>query len=292
MTWNRQIMQEDEKFAGRGMLKADWNTTHYQATDETSGNWVETTGQRFVPSNPSEIVTGNRHGFRRKAKFEVHFDKMDAQFLSNLGLPTSQVQMDARAKLKALRDQWFIDAAVATAKAGPVTAMVDVPFPTQNIIPVNFVLSGSPANNGMTPHKLLEVTKRFKKGHIDPNEAGLKLAMDPKQELDLFIYGETYSNDTFAKAVVAWLNGETDRLFGSRWEKIITNSLPLNTSTDIRTCVAFSDRAFGLSPQGMDIKFDTVRELGHAQQITMYADSGVFREKDEYVHLIYCDESP
>lgn len=274
------------------MLVSDWTETHYQDTDMTSPRWRETTGQRFTPSNPSEITTGNRHGFRRKADFQVWFDRLDPQFLSQLGQPTSQTMMDARAQLKALRDSWFLDAALATAKTGPVTAMVDLPFPTANIIPVDFVLSGSSSNKGMTTHKLMEGMKRFQTGHIDPNVDTVYCALSPKQQLDLFIYAETAVNDVYAAGVVKWLNGETNSLFGTRCQKILTNSLPLNTATDIRTCVMFCDRAFKLSPSGLDIKFDTLATVSHAQQISLYHNSGAFRAKDEYVYQIACDESP
>lgn len=291
-TWERQVQQENEVFAARGMIASDWTETHYQDTDMTSPGWVETTGQRFRISNPSEITTGNRHGFRRKADFQVWFDRLDNQYLSALGQPTSEVMMDARAKLKALKDTWFLEAAIATAKTGPVTAMVDVVFPTANVIAVNFVLSGAVANKGMTPHKLLEAVKQFMVGNIDPTVDTIYVSMSPKQVLDLYVYAETYTNDTYASSIVGWLDGKTDKLFGTKCQLLISNNLTLDTTTDIRTCVVFCDRGFKLSPMGMETKFDTLANVSHAQQISMYANGGCFRRKDEYVRKILCDESP
>ena len=281
-------MQQDEKFASRGMLVPDWRERQYVATDLTTGEWVETTGQRFGQTNAGTIGTGNRSGFRRQADFAVKFDRLDEQFLSALGLPTSQVMQDAQRKLKKLRDTWFIQAAIADALGGPHPHITPQAFPASQIIATNFTLRASATEIGLTPHKILEVAKRMEVLDIDPMTDTCFLAISPKQKLDLVIYAEKYTNDTYASIVSAWIKDPTAKLFG--FTPIITNVLPLNTSTNVRTCVAFCDRAFKIAPTSMRTHFDTLPNERHAQQIAHYADMGVFRAKDEYVHHILCDE--
>lgn len=289
-TWESQILQMNEKFAARGMMVGDWTERQYVDTDLTTGEWVESTGQRFGQTQAGTIGTGNRSGFRRQADFAVKFDRLDDQFLSNLGLPTSQVMQDAKRKLNKLKDRWFVEAAVASSLGGPHPYITPLAFPAAQILAVDFRLRGAAVSVGLTPHKILEIGKQMETLDIDPTEDTLYLAISPKQKLDLVVYAETYTNDTYASIVSAWLKDPTSKLMG--FVPIISNNLPLNTSTDIRTCVAFSDRGFKVAPSSMTTHFDTLPTERHAQQIAHYTDMGVFRSKDEYVYQILCDETP
>lgn len=195
---------------------------------------------------------------------------------------------DAERKLRKLRDTWFIQAALADALGGPHPHITPQPFPAGQIIAANFTLRATATELGLTPHKILEVAKRMEVLDIDPTEDTCYLAISPKQKLDLIIYAEKYTNDTYASMVSAWVKDPTSKLMG--FTPIVTNVLPLNTATNVRTCVAFCDRAFKMAPTSMRTHFDTLATERHAQQIAHYADMGVFRAKDEYVHQILCDE--
>ena len=292
-TWESQILQMNEKFAARGMMVGDWTERQYVDTDLTTGEWVESTGQRFGQTQAGTIGTGNRSGFRRQADFAVKFDRLDDQFLSNLGLPTSQVMQDAKRKLNKLKDRWFIEAAVAPSLGGPHPHITSMAFPAGNILATNFTLrtAGAPAGMnalGLSPHKLIEVGKRMETLDIDPYEDTCYLAISPKQKIDLIVYAEMYTNDTYASMISAWVKDPTAKLFG--FIPIISNNLPLDAGTNVRTCVAFCDRGFKVAPSSMTTHFDTLPTERHAQQIAHYTDMGVFRSKDEYVHQILCDE--
>lgn len=287
-TWETQIGQMNEKFASRGMLVGDWTERQYVDTDLTTGEWVESTGQRFGQTQAGTIGTGNRSGFRRQADFAVKFDRLDDQFLSNLGLPTSQVMQDAKRKLNKLKDRWFIEAAVASSLGGPHPYITPLAFPTANIIAADFTLRASYTETGLTPHKLLEAMKRMETLDIDPTEDTCYVAISPKQKLDLIVFAEKYTNDTYASIVSAWLKDPNSKLMG--FVPIVSNNLPIASGTNIRTCVAFCDRGFKVAPSSMTTHFDTLPTERHAQQIAHYTDMGVFRSKDEYVYQILCDE--
>jgi hypothetical protein len=101
---------------------------------------------------------------------------------------------------------------------------------------------------------------------------------------------ETSPNDIWAQVIAQWLKDRNQSLMGFR--PIISTRLPLNTTNDVRTCVAFTRRAFTLSSDHMEIKINELPSERHCIQIAAYAQKGAVRRYDERVQLIFCDQSP
>lgn len=288
--WETVIQQEMAKFEARGQILSDWVEKQYVATDLEKTDW-QFDDSRFGETNPTEAGNGGwRSGFKRKARVAKKFDQWDDKFLSTLGLPDSAVIRSMKMGWNRIKDTMFLDAAGADALGGPHPHTTPQVFPTGNVIPVDYKYTGTPANIGLTPHKLLRVQELALKADVDIFNEDVYLAISPRQYTDMIVYSETYATDTWAKVVSKWLENPTQKLMG--FTPIISNRLTLDSATDIRTCVAFSDRAMKVAPLDMRTHMDVLAGQKHALQIAHYALWGVYRHHDELVWKVQCDESP
>jgi len=291
-SWDLVIQQEDARFAEKGMLVSQWTGNQYVMTDLGQQDWTRD-NSRFGESDPSEVTGGNRSAFKDQFKFQRKFSIWDDEMLATIGLPTSEVMTSAKMGLNRIRDEIFVEKAVAASYGGAYPHTTSMAFPTGNIIAVDFVplTITAPAANiyrGLTWGKLLEAKRQLLTAEVSASEE-LFIGLSPQQQMDLSIQAFAMPNDPCAMMVLAWIADPSKQLFGMT--PIIYNDLPV-TAGGIRTCVVFSKRAMIVSPLSMKIKMDELPTKNHATQIAHYARWGAARKRDELVRQILCDETP
>ena len=111
-----------------------------------------------------------------------------------------------------------------------------------------------------------------------------------QQQLDdLLVNVDQVSNSRYAD-VKALVNGEVNQFMGFTF--IRTQLLELDSSTDIRTCIAFVSSGIAFSKNGMSTKITVRDDLNETLQIRTKGRHGATRTEEEKVVAVYCDESP
>ncbi len=287
-TWDHTVQQETAKLA-RIVTVDSFDGKEKIYTDIDQVEFVRKRGR--LQKTVSKEITGNKRKMTR-SDFSCHyvFDRNDNDFLGMLGEPTSELQVEMRMAFQRSLDDGIIAAASGTVYGGEDPYVTPITLPSSQQIAVNYVLTGSPANSGMTPSKLQRITKLFEDNNLDLNGEEVVLAMGPKQKEDLFAYVQSAPNTAYAVMISDWLNGKTNKLFGCT--VIISTRLARNASTDVRTCLAWTRRGIYACPDKLEVMVDVLPDLEHAKQVSAYGQWGFMRRREERVIEIYCDESP
>jgi len=213
------------------------------------------------------------------------FDEWDSDFLGSVVLPTSETVQAHHFAYNRLCDQVIINAALGTAYSGEdgVTA---TPFDSNQLIPADYVLTGSASNSGLTIPKLIELKGLFGKNEV------------PEEEEIIFVYTQSQLNNLLNNtqatssdyaAVKALVDGKINHFLGMTWKRC--ELLPLDSS-DIRTCFAFVKRAIKFADSGRKVHMDVRADKNHALQIRSVAKLGAVRMEEKLVAAVACDESP
>lgn len=293
-TWDSVLQQRNQRFANAGRIESSWSAKEFVWHDLDKIEAVETTGQRFGDSNPTDVSGGARKGYQRQFDVAIKRDQWDQKFLDQWALPDSDIVMEMKSGLNRKLDDVWLDAAVADALGGADPYNTAIPLPNSSKVPVNYILGGTGSNSGLTPYKLLEATKRFAAAEVDLDQEELWLAISPQQRLELVSYVAQAPNEVWARIVGKWLEdsatGKPAKLMG--YNVIESNRIQLDSATDIRTCVAFTKSAFKVSPITQRLQMDVIPTKRHALWIQSYLSFGAVRVVDAKVQLIYCDQSP
>jgi hypothetical protein len=184
-------------------------------------------------------------------------------------------------------DQVIIDALGGTAFTGP-TGVVPTSFAASQVIPVNFVAAGTPANSGLTLAKVIEAKSKFGKNDVDEDEELIFVYSQAQLDDLLLNVAEVKSSDF--NNVKALIDGTIDRWMGFRWRR--SQRLPVNTTTDVRTCYAYAKSGIVLTDAGRQVYTDILPTRNHALQIRSVARLGATRLEETKVVSIACDQSP
>ncbi len=293
-SWDMVLQQQNQKFANAGMTAADWTAKDYIWQDLDVVLARETTGQRFGDTNPQEISGGARRGSMRNFDIPVIRDKWDNQWLERQAIPDGDVISTMKAAANRQLDDVFIAAAIADAVGGADPYTTAIPLPDTSKIAVSFVGPGQTAGNyPLTPWKILEATTRLEKAEIDPTQEEMYLAMSPKQKFELAGYVAQSPNDFWAEIIGDWLKadsmGTPAKLMG--YNVIMSNRLPYVAASTTRTCVAFTRRAFKVSPIIQSLTIDRLPMKRNAIQFLSQMAFGAMRSLDPGVQLIACTET-
>jgi hypothetical protein len=249
---------------------------------------------RLGDSQPQEIEGYKRKLSKRDFACQVIFDRKDKDYLQDeLSKPGSETETAMRASWNRNVDEMIVAAVTATVYGGAEPYVTAITVPSSREVAVDYVHTGSTANSGLTPWKVINLKKKFELAEVFIDGEGSEeafLAISPKQEEDLWAFvGADYKTEAWAQPLARFLAGETDKLFGFTVKK--SNRLTLSAS-DVRTCVAWVKSAIMVAPENMQIRVDELPSKDHAIQLAGYADYGAMRRYEEKVGVIYCDESP
>lgn len=293
--FNAAIQQENSKFASITNIDPEWTAQTYTKRQRGKVEWL-VNNQRFGKRPAVEFAAGFRTGFANNLEMiPVKFDRNDKKRLDTIALPTGPVIQDAMYGLNRLRDQLFIEAAVASSYGGEFPHVTPAAFPTGQVVPVNYVKPGAAlgSNSGATSWKLRRAKRIFELLNVDLDREELIFACGPDQIDQIILEAEAAANEAWAKVTLDWYSkfeggDRTAKLMGFT----VTPTTQLPSASSVRSCVAFCKRAFCWKPMGA---VETKIEEGSIEdrnQIVVggYADMGVFREHDELVIKIPCAE--
>jgi hypothetical protein len=286
--WEHTVQQEMKKLAGRVTIDS------YEGKEKvyTDINQVEfdTKVGRLNKTNLKEVSGAKRKSTRQFFTCHHIFDKDDATLLGMLGRPDSELLVELRYAFQRKLDERVIAAASGTVYGGADPYVTPITLPNTQKVDVDFVYTGAAANSGMTVDKIQRAIKIIQGNNLDHYQEQFFLAMSPRQQEDLFQIVKSAPSSAYANMIGDWLQDPSKKLFG--FNVIISNLLTRNTSTDVRTCLVWSQRGIYAAPDTMEIKIDPRPDLEHATQISAYGNLGFMRRREERVIEIFCDESP
>ncbi len=287
----RAIAQEDQKFAGVGMVRSDWIQTQQSFRVMAPIELTETTGQRGGDTQQGEVLTGYRSGFIRDFEGAINFDINDKDRLYTADRPDGEVMQNFRAAWNRRMDDIIIDAAQEYTYGGlkPYNT-VQTPLPALMEIPVTWdKISNGATNTNFTIWKVTEAIKRMKKQNVDLDREMATIAIPPDVEQAWLQYAMSAPNTPFALAFMKWWDGKAGAVPAKFWgcDLIVSNRLKYVGS--VYTCLVFCKSAFWLSPANFDLRIAQLPERRFATTIAVFCKRGAMRMWDEKVNLCYSD---
>jgi len=239
---------------------------------------------------------------RRRACYLNDYDWSDlVDSLDDVKLlisPASSYSISAAMAMSRAKDEEVITAATGAAYADVdgSDAVVSVALPSTSKIAVDYVLTGSAANSGLTLAKLIKAKSNLSKSEV-PKGTRLFIAVTQQQIDDLLNNVSQVSSSDYA-AVKALVNGDVNYFAGLEFIRLGSDSansaaLTLTASTDVRTCFAYAQVGL-LRSIGQDSHGDISKraDKNNAVQVYYNMSCGATRLQEEYVQQILCDESP
>jgi hypothetical protein len=214
------------------------------------------------------------------------FDKTKMQFD-----PTANYVQEFKNAFGRTIDDVIIAAATGTAYTGAdgTTSTTLASYQSsRQLVAVDYVESGATANSGLTIGKLRRAKHIFGINDVDAEEP-LFLYCSQQQITDLLKTDEVTSGDY--NTIRALVNGSVNSFMGFTF--IRGERGALNTSTDVRTCFAFTKPGIKLGV-GDDIMAKVAERPD--KRFSMYAymkmSIGATRMEEAQVVSIACDQSP
>jgi len=205
--------------------------------------------------------------------------------------PVSPYAQSAGMAMNRAKDEEVIEAATGTSYAdvNGSGATAAVTLPSTQEVAVDYVLSGSATNSGMTLPKLVKAKSILGKNEV-PRGTKKYFAIT-QQQLDDMLNNITQVSSADYAAVKALVEGEVDNFMG--FEFIRTELLTLAAATDIRTCFAYAYPGL-LCSVGQDAKGRVSErdDKNYATQVYYNMNIGATRMQEEMVVAVYTDESP
>jgi hypothetical protein len=201
--------------------------------------------------------------------------------------PRSEYAQNGAWAMGRAMDEAIIEAATGTALTGH-EGTTSTSLPASQQIAVTVGAASGVTNAGLNVDKLIEAKLILDKEEVDPSQPRY-IVCSAQQIADLLNETEVTSRDF--NTVQALVRGQVDSFMGFNF--IRTELLTLNSSTDIRTCFAFSRQglllAVGQDIQGRITERD---DKNYATQVWCRMTIGATRMEEEQVVEIPCDESP
>lgn len=283
--WEHLLQQKESRLEGRcrkATVKGKERT--FSQLGKSKMRLITTRNGQTIPSDTAMA----KRWLRPKGYDEVTFiDEFDEVALGELPAPESEHVMSHAMAAKRTMDEVIIAGLEGTAYIGE-DGTTTVDLGSSQKVAVDYVLSGSAVNSGLTLAKLTRA-----KYILDANEVedeGRYFVHSAKQLNDLLNnVVEVKSSDY--NEVKALVDGKVSRFMG--FDFVRTQLLTLTTSTDVRTCIAYHRDGVVLGiGQEKKVKIDIRADLNHTIQIRTTVLIGATRLEEERVVLVYCDESP
>lgn len=290
--WRLQKQQETARIEQwLNLIPMNGRSERFQKLSKFDGTKITA---RFGDTNPDEVPVEYRSLFINFSKSAKILDRRENMQLGAIASPVSQIQklqfMASRRDLLST----VIAGALGNAYEG-VHGETPVALPAGQVIAVNYVPSGTPANSNLSYDKLLEVQRLFLSANVGGQDAdgnsNVVGVIGSKQWAALnrdekFINSRYTSNRPVDSGMIK-------RFHDTTLVVVDDNLLPYNAGTDVRTCVFFDKDSLlvGVAENW----FNKVEMLPTKNyDIQLYAEWGwgAARLYDEGVVSVLCDESP
>lgn len=238
---------------------------------------------RLGSASPQDLDTAIRWLKPKGRDIETRIDEFDDAMLGQLSAPDNQHVVAHANAYRRKKDSLIIAAAEGTAYTGE-DGTTATSLPATQQVAVNF--SGS--NEGLTLAKILEA-KRILDANEVPEEDRV-FAFSSQQQYDLLNSVDQVRSSDYVN-VKALAEGKLTYFAGFHFVRL--ELLTLNTSTDVRTCLAWHKSCVGYGEnEGRKVHMDLLPDKKHALQIRSVVGMGATRIQEEGVVDIACDESP
>lgn len=213
------------------------------------------------------------------------FDKLKMQFD-----PTSSYAQALMWSFGRSIDDVIIAAATGTAYTGvdgTSTTALSSWNSSRQLVAVDYADVGA-ASIGLTVAKLRQVKHIYGLNDV-PEDEQIYMAVSQQQLTDLLRTDEVTNADY--NTIRALVNGAVDSFMGIKF--IRTQRLALNTSTDVRTCFAFTKPGIKLG-MGQDVttRISERADKRYSMQAYMSMSLGATRMEEAQVVQVLCDQSP
>ena len=283
--WEHLVQQGDSRLEGKcRVVKVNGKERTFSQLGKSKMRLITTRNGKTIPSDSPMA----KRWVRPQGYDEVTFiDEFDDESLGDLKQPDGEHVLSHAMAANRTMDEVKIAALEGTAFIG-ITGTTAVTVPASQQVAVNYVASGGAVNSGLTLAKLLRSKKI-----LDANEVPSSrryLVHSAQQLFDLLNDVEEVKNSDYNN-VKALVDGEVNRFTG--FEFVMTELLTLNTTTDVRTCIAYEygGLALGIGKQ-KKAKISIRDDLSETIQIRTVMSLGATRLEEERVVLVFCDESP
>lgn len=246
--------------------------------------------ERMGKTKLDEAPTERRSMRPRIFSKAIGYDEFDGNQLADLDLPVSETIQGLRAAAGRKIDEVMIDSFLGTNRIG-ADGLDPVEIPSKQIVPVNYVESGSATDSGLTVAKLRKVLGTFMKneawGQGSENYGDqLVFACSAEQIINLLATTEVTSRDF--SAVQALYEGKVDTFMGFKFLR--TELLPKDGNN--RVCLAWvkSKAQFGLW-KDFSVKTSIRDDMEEALQIRAKFSCGATRLQEEGFVKVLCKEA-
>jgi hypothetical protein len=214
-------------------------------------------------------------------------DRFDKLALGSLGDPTGTIVTNHRDSANRTMDAIIANALVGTAMTGQ-TGVTPVTLPSSQIVAVNYVPTGAPAQSGLTLGKILKLKQLFDAAQVPTD--GRYLAIGSQQEADLLANVDQVSNDRYVD-VKALIDGKVMKFAGFEFKRNCDGFLPISSSS-IRTVIAWHKKGVGMGTgQDLSTNIDILPERNRSILIDSCIVKGATRLEEGRVAIAYCDET-
>lgn len=262
-------------------------------------NFIGKSKARLITTRSGKTIPSNTPFAKRKLSLRAydevyHEDEWDAELLGDVTSPRSAVVISHASAFQRAYDEAVIQAATGTAYIGE-DGDEAVDLGNGQKVAVNYIHGSTGSNSGLTLAKIIKAKSILGKNEAaGQNKTGamgdqLIFLVTQQQLDDLLVNVDQVSNSRYAD-VKALVNGEVNQFMGFTF--IRTQLLELDSSTDIRTCIAFVSSGIAFSKNGMSTKITVRDDLNETLQIRTKGRHGATRTEEEKVVAVYCDESP
>lgn len=249
---------------------------------------------RHGDTNPDDIGTEYRWLYPNFKDSAHILDELEVKQLGSVGSPHPQILKLQLAAARRDQDATLINGVLGDVQSGK-TGATALTFASEcDTIAVDYVDSGSTANSGMTFAKLLEVSTRFGladvAGQDVENQFMACVALTHRQIKDLLREEKLTSADYGLQRL---MTGQVVAFAGMAIKAVNKDLLPYNSSTKVRTCVAFVREAvaFGKAMEPY-ARVDVLPTKSHSVQLRSVWGWGCTRLDPDGVIAINCDEEP
>jgi len=249
---------------------------------------------RFGDTNPDDIDLEFRWLYVNFKDSAHRVDRREAMQLGSIGSPHASILRNQLAAAGRDRDKTLIDGIRGTVQGGK-TGATAIPFGTDQVIAVNFVHSGTPANSGMSFDKIVEINRLFGVGNVmgqdNETQSAGTIVLSYNQIADL-LHEPKFTSADYSE-IRRLHQGHVINLMGLSIKAVDADLLPYNAGTDVRTCYAFARNSvvFGIAENPMSW-VDELPTGKHDVQLRTEWGWGCTRLDEEGVISIACDESP
>lgn len=281
------VQQGDSRFQGKVRMESQKGKTKF---------WEQLGATKAVKRTARHADTprvDSKHRRRQCITYDYDWSDLvdsldDTKMLIS---PTSSYAQSAAMAMNRAKDEEIITAATGTSYAdvdgsGAVSAQT---LGSSQTVAVDYVLTGSATNSGLTLPKLVKSKSILGKNEV-PRGTKLFFA-HTQQQLDDLLNNVTQVSSADYAAVKALVEGEVTYFMGLNF--IRTELLTLASATDIRTCFAYAYPGL-LCATGQDYRA-RISERGdknYATQVYFNMCVGATRMQEKMVVICYTDESP